>query len=404
MRTNKLSDRKVAALSKPGYYGDGAGLWLNVRREGSKSWSFRYMIAGKPRYLGLGPVHSVSLSEARRRAREARQLVLDGRDPIDEKRRAAAALAVERLKTMTFRDAVNQFLRTPKIEGFRNDKHRAQWRSTLERYAFPVIGDLPLQEIDTAIVLRTLLPVWKSTPETGSRLRGRIERVFEWARPLGLFTGENPARREALTAHLPAKPNPRHHKALPYADLPKFMSELAKRDSVSARALEFTILTAARTSETIEAKWSEIDLRAKVWTVPAERMKMRKEHRVPLSDRAVAILKTIGSGDPDNYVFINGDTGDPLSNMAMLELLQGMTGEKHTVHGFRSSFRDWAGECTAFPRELIEFALAHKLPDKVEAAYRRETAVEKRRRLMADWARFCEIGAPAEDNVTPLRA
>lgn len=397
MKKQKLTARKVAALRKPGFYGDGNGLWLNVRREGSKSWSYRFMLNGRARYLGLGPIHAVSLAEARQRAREARQVILDGRDPIEERRRLEAAAAVERLRTMSFRDAANGLLQTDKIEGFHNDKHRAQWRSTLERYAFPVIGNLPLNEIDTAIVLQVLSPVWRKTPETGSRLRGRIERVFEWARPLGLFIGENPAKLDALKDHLPAKRTPKHHKALPYNELPEFMVDLRQRDSMSAKALEFTILTAARTSETLGAEWDQIDLDAGVWNAPASIMKKKRDHRFPLSQRVIEILRSLPrTGKKGEKVF-------KLSNMAMLELLRGMVGNGYTVHGFRSAFSDWARDRTNYSRDVIEMSLAHVIKDKSEAAYRRGDALHKRGRLMGEWSRYCEEPQGGAD-VVAMRA
>ena len=394
-KTNQLTPLKIASLTEPGKYHDGLGLYLEVRRPGDRAWCFRYMVAGRARQLGLGPLHSVSLAEARNRAFSARQLILDGRDPIEVRHAGLAAAKVERLKAITFRQAALDFLVTSKVESFKNDKHRKQWRSTLEQYAFPIIGDLPLQSIDTALVLKALLPVWKRTPETGSRLRGRIERVIDWAKPLGLFTGENPASRDLLKDHLPARAKAKHHAALPYADLPAFMAELRDRDSLSARALEFTVITAVRTQEAIGARWSEIDLDSGVWVIPAGRMKAKRDHRVPLSHRAVEILRGLGLPS-DGLVF-------PLSNMAMLELLRGMAGNGYTVHGFRSAFSDWARDRTGYARDVIETALAHTIKDKSEAAYRRGDALDKRRRLMAEWSRYCEMPAISA-TVTPIRA
>ena len=400
----RLSALKVAALKKPGRTSDGGGLNLFIPRAGDRFWTFRYMVSGKARELGLGPLHSVSLAEARNRAREARQLLLDGKDPIAVKREVTASAKIERLKTMTFRQAALEFLRTSKVQAFKNDKHRKQWASTLESYAFPTLGDLPLQAIDTGLVLKTLLPVWKRTPETGSRLRGRIERVIDWAKPLGLFHGDNPARWNLLKDHVPAKAKPEHHKALPYADLPAFMVDLRERNSISARCLEFTILTGVRTSEAIGAKWSEIDLDAATWTIPAARMKAKRDHRVPLSDRAVEILREIPKAkrrDEQGLIFPSGVK--PLSNMAMLELLRGMAGNGYTVHGFRSAFSDWARDCTAYPRDVIEMALAHSIRDKSEAAYRRGDALDKRRRLMTEWARYCAAPMVVTATVKKIR-
>jgi integrase len=396
-RQNKLTALRVNSLKAVGKYADGLGLYLVIPRPCEKFWAFRYMRNGRARQLGLGPLHTVSLAQARNRALEARQLLLDGKDPIEVKRTLASDGKAAELRVMTFKQAALQFLSTSKVENFKNDKHRKQWRSTLEQ-AFPVIGDLPLQSIDTALVLKAILPIWQRTPETGSRLRGRIERVLAWAKAHQLYDGENPATRDVLRDALPAKPKAEHHKALPYADLPAFMQELRDRDSMSAKALEFCILTAVRTSEAIGARWSEIDLDAAVWTIPAARMKAKRDHRVPLSHRAVEILCDL-KADGDGRVF-------PLSNMAMLELLRGMAGNGYTVHGFRSAFSDWARDRTGYARDVIEMALAHAIKDKAEAAYRRGDAVDKRRRLMAEWARYCESAKTGglTGNVTPLRA
>jgi integrase len=393
---NKLTPLKVNKLKATGRYADGLGLYLEIRRPGDNAWTFRYSFGGKRRQLGLGPVHSVSLAEARERAREARQCILDGHDPIEERRAAAQAAKVERLKVMTFREAALQLLATPKLQAFKNHKHRQQWRSTLEKYAFPVLGDLPLQGIDSAMVLKAVAPVAKRVPETGSRLRGRIERVFEWAKGINLFVGDNPARWDALKDHLPSRPKATHHKAMLYADVPAFMATLRERENLSARALEFTILTATRTQEAIGARWSEIDLDSATWTIPASRMKAKRDHRVPLSHRAVEILRSLSKAHRGRIF--------SLSNMAMLELLRGVAGNGYTVHGFRSTFSDWARDRTGYARDVIEMALAHTIKDKSEAAYRRGDALDKRRRLMAEWARYCESVAGAADNVTPLRA
>jgi integrase len=378
----KLSALSVQKrLKKRGRYHDGGGLYLNVPRVGDGFWCFRYQIAGRGRQIGLGPVHSVSLAQARNRALEARQTLLDGKDPIAIKHAAAQAARLEQLRTVTFAQAAEQFLATDAIQRLANDKHRKQWRSTIA-LAGKTIGSLPLAEIDSAIVLKTLLPVWQRTPETGSRLRGRLERVFAWALAHKLYAGTNPAALDVLRDALPAKPKQKHHRALPYAALPAFMVDLRMRNSVSAKALELVILTATRTSEVIGARWSEIDLDARVWTIPAERMKAKREHRVPLSDRAVEILRTLSQ---------KGDRVFPLSNMAMLELLRGMAGNGFTVHGFRSAFSDWARDRTAYARDVIEMALAHTIKDKSERAYRRGDALEKRAKLMQAWCNYLEL-------------
>ena len=399
---NKLSARTIETL-KSGKKGDGGGLFLAVIRPGYKVWTFRYQINLRQREMGLGPVSDVSLTEAREEAIRLRAMVRAGRDPIDEKNAAAAAKQAQELRTVTFKQAAEQFLATERVEQFKSDVHRKQWRSTLEQYAFPAIGNLPLEAIDSAIILQALLPVFKRVPETGSRVRGRIERVFAWAKAHKLFSGENPASRDVLKDALPAKPKAKHHDAMPYADLPAFLGLLRERESVSARCLEFTILTAARTGEAIGARWSEFDLDARVWTIPASRMKAKKEHRVPLSDRAVEILSKDAPGSNSDFVFINGG-GKPLSNMAMLELLRGMAGNGFTVHGFRSAFMDWAHERTGFEKHAIDMALAHVIGDKVEAAYRRGDLFEKRQRLMTEWANYLAHGETGTGNVVAIRA
>jgi integrase len=386
MATTKLTARQVETFNRPGgKIGDGGGLWLHCRREGDRSWLFRYTIDGKEQAVGLGSVRDVSLAEARELARGWRRCLIDGKNPLEVKRDTIRADKIERMKTLTFAEAVGQFLSTDKIVSFRNDKHRKQWRSTLES-VFPQIGDLPLQQIDTALILSALLPIWRKTPETGSRLRGRIARVFDWASGIDLYQGPNPAAWDRLKDHLPAKPKGKHHAAMPYAELPAFMARLRERDSVSASALQFAILTAARTQEVIGARWSEIDLDAALWTVPATRMKVMRDHRVPLSDHAVEILR--GMVRDSDHVFVN--EGKPLSNMAMAEMLKGMDANGFTVHGFRSAFSDWARDQTAYPRDLVEQCLAHTISNKAEAAYRRMDALDKRRRLMDQWARFLD--------------
>ena len=388
---NKLTTLKVAKLireKKEGMVPDGRGLYLKDGR----SWIFKFMQAKQAQKLGLGPVQDVTLQEARTRARQARQLILDGKNPVAVRDDAKAATKIETAKTRTFKEAALEFLATERVEQFKNEKHRQQWHSTLEK-AFPVIGDLPLQSINSALVLRVLLPIWKKTPETGSRLRGRIERVFAWAAAHQYFTGTNPATRDVLRDALPKKAKVNHHSAMPYSELGAFMERLREKESLSAKALEFTILTAVRTGETIGMVWSEIDFAAKTWTIPAERMKADREHRVPLSDRALAVLSSV----PRNgsaLVF-------PLSNAAMSELLKGTNGNGYTVHGFRSTFSDWARDCTAYSRDVVEMALAHTIKDKTEAAYRRGDALAKRARLMTEWAKFTEMPSHTA-TVTPI--
>jgi integrase len=410
---NKLSAAAVRAASKPGLYGDGHGLYLQVSAFDTKAWVFRYMIDGRARKMGLGPLHTVSLAEARKRAENARLKVLDDVDPIADAEARRAERKIEAAKAMTFKQCADAYVKANEAT-WKNDKHVAQWYSTFNetsrgKRAYPaataVINDLPVSAIDTGLVRKVLEPIWYSTPETASRVRGRIERVLAWATVAGYRSGDNPAR---WTGHLkellPAKTKVaavKHHSALSYRDLPDFMLKLRTKDGVSARALEFTILCAARTGEAIGAKWAEIDLDAKLWTIPSERMKAGKEHRVPLSDRAMTILKTLPRGG--DQIFLGATKDRPLSNMAMLELVRGMR-EGLTVHGFRSTFRDWAAEQTSYPHELCEIALADAVGNKVEAAYRRGDMMEKRQRLMAEWAAFCASpGIRAKGNVVRLR-
>jgi integrase len=393
----RLTSRQVAN-AKPGYLADGGNLYLEctLGADGSvrRSWVFRYEIDGRRHELGLGPLHTRGLKEARGKARDLRLQLLDGIDPLAAKRKERERGRLEAAKQMTFGACAEAYLETHDA-AWKNEKHRQQWRMTLTKYCKP-ISDLPIEEIDTDLVLRVLTPLWKTRTETGKRLRGRIERVLSWAKGRGLRAGENPARWDGHLDEMLAAPSKvrkvKHHAALPYAELPDFMAELRDRDSTSARALEFTILTAARTGETIGATWAEIDFDAKVWTVLASRMKAGKKHRVPLTDRTLAILKALPH---------HGDRIFPLSNMGMLQLLRGMR-PGATTHGFRSAFRDWAADSTNYPNHVVEMALAHAVGDKVEKAYRRGDLFEKRRRLMAEWDRYCARPLPIGATVTTL--
>jgi integrase len=411
---NKLTAAAVRVATEPGLYGDGHGLYLQISTFDTKSWVFRYMIEGRARKMGLGPLHTVSLAEARKRAADARLKVLDGLDPVDERTAQRAAKRLEAAKAMTFKQCADSYIKA-NSSGWKNEKHAAQWGATFNetkrgKRVYPastaVINDLPISAIDTGLVRKVLEPIWYETPETASRVRGRIERVLAWATVAGYRSGDNPAR---WTGHLkellPAKAKVSavvHHDAVPYAEMPAFMGGLRTKHGTSARALEFTIITAVRTGEAIGATWSEIDLGTKVWTIPPERMKAGREHRIPLSDRAIAVLETLPR--EGEYVFAGARESKPLSNMAMLELVRGMRGKGATVHGFRSTFRDWAAETTAYPHEMCEIALAHAVGNKVEAAYRRGDMMEKRRRLMSDWAEYCSQ-PPAERSkvVVPIR-
>lgn len=410
---NKLSAAQVAKATKPGTYGDGLGLYLQVGRTGGKAWLFRYMMGtfstnGKrlSRQMGLGSYPTFTLLEARERARIARQKVQDGIDPIDQGKAAKDAMRVAATKSVSFKEAAVRYIKAHE-NSWKSDKHAAQWTATLTTYAYPTIGALPVDKIETAHVIQILEPIWATTTETASRLRGRIEAVLDWAKARHLRDGENPARWKGHLDHiLPARSKVakvKHREALPWADMPDFMARLREMTSISARALEFCILTAARTGEVIGATDAEIGLKNGVWVVPAARMKSGKEHRVPLPARALEILKATPREKDNPYLFAGGKKGKGLSNMAMLELLKGMVGGGMTVHGFRSTFRDFAGDSTGFAREVIEAALAHSLKG-VEAAYRRGDALEKRRKLMEAWAGYCAQPPRAKgDKVTAIR-
>jgi integrase len=384
----------------PGRYADGDGLYLLVRESG-RFWVMRYRFAGADRELGLGRAGgrgAVTLAEARQATQGHRAALRAGIDPIDQKRAASAALVASkrtaRADAMTFRAVTAQYLAAH--EGaWRNVKHRAQWRATLDAHALPIFGDKPVAEIDTDDVLRVLEPIWGTIPETASRLRGRIESVIDYAITREWRTTANPARWKGhLSTQLPAPSKLRtieHHAALPWRRMAAFMAELRAQHVIPARALEWTILTAARTGETIGARWDEIDAAERVWTIPAGRMKMGVEHRVPLSAAALAVLDGVSDlrGYSGGFVFPGGREGKPLSNMAMAMLLRRMNHGNVTAHGFRSAFRDWCGESTDTPREIAEACLAHSTGNKVEAAYRRGDALEKRRAVMEQWAAFC---------------
>lgn len=406
-QSNKLTARKVETLAAPGRYGDGAGLWLQIGPEGGKSWLFRFTLNGRSRMMGLGPADLISLSEARQAAFEQRKLLQAGIDPLAQRNIQQEKERLAHASALAFRTAASRYIETKKPE-WKNAKHAAQWTSTLETYAYPIIGDLPVASLDTGTVLKVLEPIWMIKPETASRLRGRVEAVIDWATARGYRQGENPARwkghLDKLLSARAKRRNVNHHPALPYLDVPAFYQSLCAKDEMSAKALAFTILTAARTNEVIGARWSEIDLVRKVWTVPANRMKAGREHRVPLSEQAVKILQGLQAGSDDAPLFQGAKKGKSLSNMAMLAYLRRTKISGLTVHGFRSSFRDWAAEMTNYPREVAEQALAHTISNQVEAAYRRGDLFEKRHRLMRDWARFCSLPQKNKDvnNVLPI--
>jgi integrase len=409
-KIERLSAVTVAKASKPGLYADGAGLYLRVGRGGAKSWCLRFMRGGIAREMGLGGLTKVSLADARKKAVDARLLLSNGVDPLaqrqNEEARRTAAERLVAARAMKFDECADAYIRAHEA-GWRNAKHRKQWTGTLANYVSPVFGSLPVQDVDVALVTKVLEPIWSVKPETANRVRGRIEAVLDWAKVRGFRDGENPARWRGHLDHLlPARSKVRqvkHHAAMPYDQLGAFMESLRGCEGVAATALEFLILTVGRTGEVIGARWLEIDLTNRVWTVPGERMKGGREHRVPLSAPAIAVLKRM-RGQGADFVFPGLKSNKPLSNMALLILLGRMSRGDVTTHGFRSTFRDWAAERTNFPREVAEAALAHAIDDKVEAAYRRGDLFEKRRRLMEAWAEFCAKPAASAGGLIALRA
>jgi integrase len=405
---NKLNAARMRTLTKPGTYGDGAGLYLQVRGPANRSWLYRFKLHGKPHLMGLGSVDDVSLADARDAVAAARKLVRQGINPIA--RRRAERSDNSAATGLTFAQVADGYIAAHE-PSWRNAKHRQQWRNTLDTYAAPVLGKLPVAQVDVGAVMRVLESLWREKTETASRLRGRIESVLDYATARGWRSGENPARwRGHLDNLLPARSKVakvEHHSALPWRDIGAFMATLAEEEGVSALALRFAILTAARTGEVIGARWSEIDMQAGLWNVPAARMKAAREHRVPLSDGALVVLREVAkprtNPNMEGFVFPGRKAGKPLSSMAFLMLLRRMGRGDLTAHGFRSTFRDWCAEATNYPREVAEAALAHTLRDKTEAAYQRGDLMEKRRRLMAEWAGFCARPA-ATGKVVALHA
>jgi integrase len=387
---NRLSTLKISRVKEKGLIADGGGLYLRTADGGTKSWIFRYGESGKLRDMGLGPVHTISLAEARALATECRKLRLQGIDPIAQRHAQRATQRAAEAKAMTFVECAEHYMASH--EGaWRNATHRSQWVTTLRAYVYPVIGAHAVAAIGTAAVMKVLEPIWMTRTETASRVRGRIESVLDWAKARGFREGENPAQWRGHLDHLlPARSKvqkTKHLAALPYSEIGAFMAKLRAEDSIPSRALEFVALTAARLGEVLGATWDEIDLANRVWTVPAERMKMGKEHRVPLSNAAAKVLGAMQAIRHGELVF-PGANDRPITRLAVLRVVKRLAGDV-TTHGLRSTFRDWAAEQTAFPSELAEMALAHSVGSAVEAAYRRTDLFEKRRKLMQAWAVYC---------------
>jgi integrase len=401
-----LSAAYVAKLTKPGRYAVGDGVYLQItewHNKTSRAWLLRFQLNGRARHMGLGPYGLVTLAEARAKARDARRLLLDKIDPIEARRAQHRERLIETARGKTFRECGEGYIASHEA-GWRDPRSHKQWVRSLISYVYPRLGDLPVTAIDTALVLAALEPIWKTKPETASRVRGRIESILDWAKARGYRDGENPARWRGHLDHLLPAPNRvrrvKHFAALPYAELPTLMVKLRDQQGVPAAALDFLILTAARSNEVLAARWNEID--GNVWTVPAERMKSGKPHRVPLSDRAVKILASLKH--EGEFIFVGAHT-DAASNPHQLKrVLHRMGYDNITVHGFRSTFRDWAAETTAYPNHVVEQALAHAIGNGVEAAYRRGDLFEKRRRLMGDWARFCSSSTARSSEVVTLRS
>jgi integrase len=384
------------------FVGGVAGLALQVMPSGARSWILRVMVGGKRREMGLGGFPDVTLAGAKEAARAARAKIKEGIDPIEDAKAKRSALYAQRAASMTFGEAAAAYIAVKEHE-WKNAKHGDQWRNTLKEYAYPVIGNVFVRDVEQSHVMRVLEPIWMEKTETAKRLRGRLEKVLDWARVRGYRSGENPARwRGHLDTLLqsPGKVQKRaHFPALPFDQLGAFMVDLRKQEGMAAKALELAILTAARSGEVRGAAWSEFDLKEATWTIPAERMKMKREHRVALNDEAVALLKSMpNTGD---LIFKNRN-GEMFSDMAMTAVLRRMGRTDITVHGFRSTFRDWAAESTNYPRDVAEMALAHAIGDKVEAAYRRGDLFEKRRRMMRDWGKFSGKVQVA-GSVTPIK-
>lgn len=395
----KLTTKKVLKLLKhPGRHGDGDGLYLQVMSPGRGSWLLRYERMGRERTMGLGATVDFTLAEARSRARAARQLLADGIDPLDARRAERDRQALEAARAMTFKQCAEAYF-AAHADGWSNVKWRSQFTNTLRDYAYPIIGSVSVAAIDEALVLKVLTPIWKDKTPTARRVRNRIAAVLDYASAAGFRTGTNPARWEGHLEHLLAAPDKiarvQHHAALPYAEIAPFIARLREEAGVPARALEFLILTAARTGEVVGATWDEIDFETKTWTIAAARMKASKEHRVPLSARAVELLRALPREVNNDNVFIGVRAGKAIGDIMMARCLKQLRPDA-TVHGFRSTFSTWAHETTAFPSHVIELSLAHTVGTAVERAYRRSDMFDKRRKLMEAWARYCTTSPVAK--------
>jgi integrase len=399
-RKRAMSQREVDAIRKVGMTCVSDNLYLQIRDQGTRSWLYRYWIDGKPKVIGLGAAKDFTLAEARDKAERLRIAIRDGADPAEEKKAKRTARKAERVAASggsaasvpTFEECAREYMRSHEAS-WKNDKHRAQWTSTLKAYAYPVIGNKPINAIGVDDILAILKPIWTTKPPTAGNIRGRLDKILGWATAMGYRSGDNPALRDGPLQHLlpsigKLKRDKKHHAAVPYKEVPAVVAELRKLGSTSATALLFTILTVARTGETLGATWDEVDLAAKLWTIPAARMKAGAEHQVPLADEVIALLKALPRDDTNLHLF-RGARAKKLSDMAMLQCLRGIRDEGATVHGFRASFSTWAREQTDFAHEIVEAALAHIQSNQVIAAYARTTYLDRRRELLQEWARYC---------------
>ena len=403
---NKLSTLKVKNLKGKGWYADGAGLYLQISTSGSKSWVYRYQINGKQKWQGLGAVTKANTLEvARKAAAASKQLVKDKIDPIEHKNQQAIDNQIKGTRTVTFKECATLYIESHK-DGWKNAKHVSQWKNTLNTYAYPVIGHLPVQQIDIDLVLKVIQPIWRTKTETASRVRQRIENILDWATVMKYRQGDNPALwRGRLDKILPKRnkvQKPIHFPAMDYRELPEYFRSLRQKETIASKALAFIILTASRSGEARAVTYSELDLDASVWIIPADRMKAGREHRIPLSNEALAVIDEMGVHKPEgnDHVFTGLIAGGHVSDGTILKLMKS-THPALTVHGFRSTFRDWCAEQTNYPREVAEAALAHSLKDKVEAAYRRTDLFDKRRLLMNSWEDYCLYGK-ATAKVVPI--
>ncbi|MBN9038824.1 MAG: integrase arm-type DNA-binding domain-containing protein [Rhizobiales bacterium] len=398
-RKRALSAREVDALRDVGMHWVSDNLYLQIREQGTRSWLFRYWVDSRPKVLGLGATKDVTLAQARDKAERLRIKVRDGADPAAEKKTAKAARRAEQAvaaaaSVPTFEECAREYINAHEAS-WSNDKHRAQWSSTLKMYVYPHIGKNPVNEIGIDDIVKVLKPIWTTKPPTAGNVRGRIDKILGWATAMGYRTGDNPASRDGPLMHLlpslsKVQRQQKHHKAVPYKEVPAVVADIRKLGSTSANALLFTILTAVRTGETLGATWDEIDLEAKLWTIPAKRMKAGAEHKVPLASEVIALLESLPcDATGKNPHLFRGPRAKTLSNMAMLQCVRGVRDDGATVHGFRASFSTWAREQTDYSPEIVEASLAHTQSDKVVAAYARTTFLDRRRDLMQVWATFC---------------